>query len=151
MSRSVLLALALAAAPAPALPQATEAGLAALEHDWAAAAVDKDLGRLDSLLHPSFRLVTVLPSGVTVTSKPEYLIRQEEAPEWAFTAMTPVAIEVDRRAEVAVVGVFMQVGWPAGVPAPPDWQFTDVWIATGGGWRVIARYSQPRAARSEDL
>jgi hypothetical protein len=149
--RFLLFALALAATPATALAQAADAAIAALERDWAAALVDKDLARLDALLHPSFRLVTVGPSGATITSRPEYLIRQEEAPEWAFTGMTPIAIDVDIRADVAVAGVFMRVGWPADVLAPPDWQFTDVWVATPDGWQVIGRYSQPRTVRNEDL
>lgn len=153
MTRRMLLALSLAAAVAThAAAQESPADIvAALERDWAAAVVSKDLARLDALLHPDFRLVSRYAPELGTVSKPEYLIRQEEAPEWAFAAMTPIAIRVELEGGVAVATVLMQVGWPAGVEMPADFRFTDVWVPEGGGWRCVVRYSDIRRSATGRL
>jgi ketosteroid isomerase-like protein len=139
MSRRLLLALTLAATAAHAAAQESPADVVAgHERDWAAAVVSKDLARLYA------------PELGTV-SKPEYLIRQEEAPEWAFDAMTPIAIKVELDGGVAVATVLMQVGWPEGVDMSADFRFTDVWVPEGGGWRCVVRYSDVRKGAADRL
>jgi ketosteroid isomerase-like protein len=149
--RSLLLALALAAAAGPAASEDPVAAVTALERDWAAAVVSKDLATLDALLHPDFRLVTAYAPGAGAVSKPIYLLRQEEAPEWAFTSMTPIAIIVDVRDGMALATVHMQVGWPDGVAMPPDFRFTDVWVRVDGAWQAISRFAQVRRATTDSL
>jgi hypothetical protein len=107
--------------------------------------------RLDALLHPDFRLVSRYAPHLGPVSKAEYLIRQEEAPEWAFEAMIPIAIRVELEGGVAVATVLMQVGWPEGVDMPADFRFTDVWVPEGGGWRCVVRYSDVREGAADRL
>jgi ketosteroid isomerase-like protein len=152
MSRRLLLALTLDATAAHAAAQESPADVVAgHERDWAAAVVSKDLARLDALLHPEFRLVSRYAPELGTVSKPEYLIRQEEAPEWAFDAMTPIAIKVELDGGVAVATVLMQVGWPEGVDMSADFRFTDVWVPEGGGWRCVVRYSDVRKGAADRL
>ena len=152
MGRRLLFALTLALAAAQAAGQESPADtVAGLERDWAEAAVSKDLARLDALLHPDFRLVSRYAPHLGAISKAEYLIRQEEAPEWAFEAMTPIAIRVELEGGVAVATVLMQVGWPEGVDMPADFRFTDVWVPEGGGWRCVVRYSDIREGAADRL
>ena len=141
--------LLLLAAALPATSEDPAANVAARERDWAAALVSKDMATLDALLHPDFRLVPLY--GAEPMSRPEYLIHQEEAPEWRFTSMTPVAIRAEHRDGVVVATVLMQVGWPDGVSMPPGFRFTDIWVPMDGGWRVLVRYSELRDAASAPL
>jgi hypothetical protein len=103
------------------------------------------------LLRPDFRLVSRYAPDLGAVSKAEYLIRHEEAPEWAFEAMTPIAIRVELDGGVAVATVLMQVGWPEGVDMPADFRFTDVWLPEGGAWRCVVRYSDIREGAADRL
>lgn len=144
MTRSLLLMAALACA-GPAIAEDAAAAIEARERAWAAALVSKDLGQLASLLHPEFRLVTLYAPENFPAPRKEYLALQTSDPHWAFRAMTPVAVEVERHGEIAVATVEMEVTWPAGVTNPTDYRFTDVWVLQEGDWRVIDRLSELRS------
>jgi ketosteroid isomerase-like protein len=133
------------ACAAPAVAEDAATVVEARERAWAAALVSKDLGQLASLLHPEFRLVTLYAPENSPVHRAEYLALQKGDPHWAFRGMTPIAVEVELRGEIAVATVEMDVTWPAGVPNPTDYRFTDVWALQGGEWRVIDRLSERRS------
>lgn len=126
MTRSLLLAAALACA-GPAVAEDAAVAIEARERAWAAALVSGS-GPARKPAAPGIPPGHALCAGELPSPRKEYLALQTSDPHWAFRAMTPVAVEVERHGEIAVATVEMEVTWPAGVRNPTDYRFTDVWV-----------------------
>jgi hypothetical protein len=137
-----LLLLGAISFPTVAAAQDPAALVAGREQDWATASVSKNATVLADLLHQDFRLVPLYALELGTVPKDDYLALHEGAPEWRFTSMTPQSIKVEMHEGVAVATVEMQVGWPAEIDMPPGFRFTDLWVESGGIWRVLVRYSE---------
>jgi uncharacterized protein DUF4440 len=115
-----------------------------LEHRLMDAVRDRDMDALESLLGERFTLTTGRP-GAEVRSRSEwlevtrisYLIESYEF-EW---------IEVDRYEDAAVArSRYRQVGRMGAEDRTQPFLMTDVWVRSGGRWRLVSRHITPLAA-----
>jgi hypothetical protein len=137
---SVLLLLAISAAPLPAqvsgrVPQIGNASLAPirLENQWTTALVQRDTRTFDRLLAPNF----VYTENATVMSRSD-VIRSVNGPdrvEWARNE----GMRLHDFGEVQVItGVLHLRGRGKQGAFDRRYQFTDTWQRRNGTWRIIA-------------
>jgi ketosteroid isomerase-like protein len=118
-----------------------------LETAWSEAIRAQDRTRLESFLSPDYTLTVARPTRLEVTPRDVWLknaLTSYKLHEFEFSE-----IAVRRIGDVAIVSSrYRQTATVDGRDRSGDAFLTDVWVRTGGTWKVSARYSSdPKQAR----
>lgn len=117
----------------------------ALECEWRDALCAKDMDRLRSLVHPSFRLIGTRSTGPFVMTREEWLDAIQKR------KLIHIDIEISDATilDQVMVGT-VEARWRIeylGREILDCVMLTDVWVFDEGRWRVLRRHSTPIPAK----
>lgn len=115
----------------------TTAAIIQLEREWVAAIVNKDTAALDRLLAPEFSGTS--PTGHVYTK--HMALEDLARGTYAVDGMTldEASVNVYRETAVAFTSQEEHSRY-AGMPVSGHYHYTNVWVNTGGRWRVVASH-----------
>lgn len=115
-----------------------QTAIATAEQTWAEALMGRDVGQVERVPDPRFRLIMADTAASADRGASLQLSDEQE-----YKSMVANIESVVVRGNVAVAVVEMNVGWPDGFPsAPSDWEFIDRWVNSAGTWRTVSRAAQ---------
>src|SRR5580765_247933 len=121
----------------PALANDAEAVVTALEREWAAAIIKKDVTVLERLIADDFNGTSPTAHTFTKTiavqdlKSDRYIVRSMVLDEISVNVYGDVAIAFTSQKEVSEY---------AGKDTSGHYHFTDVWVKTGNRWQVVASH-----------
>lgn len=120
---------------------ADEVTIQTLEREWREALLAKDEATLRRLIHPSFKLVGIRPSG-SVAVDLDGWIEALKKMDIASLNVTVIDCEQFDSVMVGTIDATWQVRY-LGQLIDERVLLTDVWVCQGDQWQVIRRHSSP--------